>query len=92
MDQVRPEVVHVFTDDVGHRQLHREVAAVEMLDRRYPQHIGRVLRALKLRRDDPDLVPLAAAGVFQRFHRSRHAADMGEVGVGEHRDFHRAWS
>ena len=68
---------------------HRKVAAVEVLDRRRPQHVlGRFLGPFELRRDDPHVVAAAAELLLVRADRPRHAAHVRQVRVGEHHDSH----
>jgi hypothetical protein len=89
MHDIRFKTVQNFGQQTRYRQHHREIAAVEVLDRRNPHHIDFIgRRVVELRSHHQNTV--ATAPVFERksLYRARHAADVRTVGIGEHNDVH----
>ena len=89
MDQVGSEFLDPAAQPARRQQHHREVAAVEALDRRDPDHARLVHgRVLELRAHHQRLVAVLAVSAGKRFHRACHPTHMRGVGVGDHEDTH----
>ncbi len=76
VDDIRFEILDGFVELTGHRHRQGEVAAVEVLYRRHPDHIRLVLGlALQARRHDQDTVARHAQLTLETLHRLADPAD-----------------
>jgi hypothetical protein len=91
VNQLRLELIEVVADQPRLRNLHRKIAAVEMLNGRNAEdELRRFLGAFKLRRDHPHVVPATTELLFVGADAAGHAPHMRKIRVGEHDDSQRA--
>ena len=89
MDDVRSKLIQDPGQQTGDRQDDRKVATVEVLNRRDTHHIDLILRHTgKFRRNHQH--PMTAAAILgcEGLHRTRHATDVRDIGIGQHDDVH----
>src|SRR5690606_27397910 len=72
MNKVGIEALDKVINRVRKRQANAEIAAIEVLNCRDPQHVGRTLGAIEFWGYDFHLMPVLTTGIFKGFHRSRH--------------------
>jgi hypothetical protein len=78
------EFVYCVGQAARHRQHHRKVAAVEILDRGNAEDVGFVLRRIfEFRGHDHDTMTEFPIRLRKGFHRARHPSHVRRKGVGQ---------